>query len=91
MVPPEEGRLAGGDSGPGGWPSRRSIVAGSVSSSVRPGGRPRAATSPGVRVVVSAGGTREAIDPVRFITNRSSGKQGHALAEAAAAAGPTWC
>ncbi len=37
----------------------------------------------GVRVVVSAGGTREPIDPVRFITNRSSGKQGHALAAAA--------
>jgi len=36
-----------------------------------------------VRVLVSAGGTREAIDPVRFITNRSSGKQGHALAAAA--------
>ncbi len=37
----------------------------------------------GVQVVVSAGGTREPIDPVRFITNRSSGKQGHALADAA--------
>jgi phosphopantothenoylcysteine decarboxylase/phosphopantothenate--cysteine ligase len=37
----------------------------------------------GVRVVVSAGGTREPIDPVRFITNRSSGKQGHAVADAA--------
>ena len=36
-----------------------------------------------MRVLVSAGGTREAIDPVRFITNRSSGKQGHALAAAA--------
>ena len=41
----------------------------------------------GRRVVVSAGGTREPIDPVRFISNRSSGKQGHALAEAAADAG----
>jgi len=38
----------------------------------------------GRRIVVSAGGTREAIDPVRVITNRSSGKQGHACAEAAA-------
>src|SRR5208283_3038499 len=45
-------------------------------------GRPPADLA-GVRVVVSAGGTREAIDPVRFITNRSSGKQGHALAAAA--------
>ncbi len=37
----------------------------------------------GRKIVVSAGGTREAIDPVRFISNRSSGKQGHAIAEAA--------
>ena len=41
----------------------------------------------GVRVVVSAGGTREPLDPVRFITNRSSGKQGHAVAAAAARRG----
>jgi len=41
----------------------------------------------GARVVVSAGGTREALDPVRFITNRSSGKQGHAIAVAAARRG----
>ena len=38
-------------------------------------------------MVVSAGGTSEPIDPVRFISNRSSGKQGHAVAEAAAARG----
>jgi len=43
----------------------------------------------GLRVVVSAGGTREALDPVRYLTNRSSGKQGHALAEAAARRGAT--
>ena len=43
----------------------------------------------GRRIVVSAGGTREPIDPVRFLTNRSSGKQGHALAEAAARRGAT--
>jgi phosphopantothenoylcysteine decarboxylase/phosphopantothenate--cysteine ligase len=41
----------------------------------------------GLHVVVSAGGTREALDPVRYLTNRSSGKQGHALAEAAARRG----
>jgi phosphopantothenoylcysteine decarboxylase/phosphopantothenate--cysteine ligase len=40
-----------------------------------------------IRLLVTAGGTREAIDPVRVITNRSSGKQGYALAEAAAARG----
>src|ERR1041385_74060 len=39
------------------------------------------------RVVVTAGGTREAIDPVRFVTNRSSGKQGYAVAQAALDAG----
>jgi phosphopantothenoylcysteine decarboxylase/phosphopantothenate--cysteine ligase len=43
----------------------------------------------GARIVVSAGGTREPLDPVRFITNRSSGKQGHALATAAARRGAT--
>jgi len=41
----------------------------------------------GQHIVVSAGGTREPLDPVRFITNRSSGKQGHAIAEAAARRG----
>ena len=40
-----------------------------------------------MRVVVSAGGTREPLDPVRYLTNRSSGKQGHAVAEAAARRG----
>jgi phosphopantothenoylcysteine decarboxylase/phosphopantothenate--cysteine ligase len=43
----------------------------------------------GLRVLVTAGGTREPIDPVRFIGNRSSGKQGHALADEAAARGAT--
>ena len=43
-----------------------------------------------MRVVVSAGGTREPIDPVRFMTNRSSGKQGHALAAAARPPGSRW-
>jgi phosphopantothenoylcysteine decarboxylase/phosphopantothenate--cysteine ligase len=43
----------------------------------------------GLRVLVSAGGTREPIDPVRFLTNRSSGKQGHALARVALRRGGT--
>ena len=47
----------------------------------------RRRTSPGSRVVVSAGGTREYLDPVRFIGNRSSGLQGYALARTAAARG----
>ena len=41
----------------------------------------------GKKIIITAGGTREAIDPVRFITNRSSGKQGYALAQAALDAG----
>ena len=87
VVPPEEGRLAGGDSGAGRLAEPADIVAPAPSTLL---GDP--ATSPGVDVVVSAGGTREPIDPVRFITNRSSGKQGHALAEAAARRGArvTW-
>jgi phosphopantothenoylcysteine decarboxylase/phosphopantothenate--cysteine ligase len=59
------------------------MVDGGVGASGRGELRSSAADLVGVRVVVSAGGTREAIDPVRFITNRSSGKQGHALAAAA--------
>jgi phosphopantothenoylcysteine decarboxylase/phosphopantothenate--cysteine ligase len=46
----------------------------------------------GRRVLISAGPTQEAIDPVRFISNRSSGKMGYALAEAAQARGVRrWC
>ncbi len=81
VVPPEEGRLAGGDSGKGRLASPELIVAGIESAlSTR-----RDLT--GLHVVVTAGGTREPIDPVRFVGNRSSGKQGHALAAEAAARG----
>jgi phosphopantothenoylcysteine decarboxylase/phosphopantothenate--cysteine ligase len=48
---------------------------------------PRQGTLSGTRVLVTSGPTHEPIDPVRFIANRSSGKQGHAIAAAAAAAG----
>jgi phosphopantothenoylcysteine decarboxylase/phosphopantothenate--cysteine ligase len=54
-------------------------------TSVRPGDGPGALA--GKRVVVTSGPTHEPIDPVRYIANRSSGKQGHAIARAAAAAG----
>jgi phosphopantothenoylcysteine decarboxylase/phosphopantothenate--cysteine ligase len=80
VVPPAVGRLAGGDEGAGRLADPEDIVAEVV----------RVLTPPdlaGVRVVVTAGGTREAIDPVRFIGNRSSGKQGHALADEAASRG----
>src|SRR5579863_9834224 len=77
VVPPGEGRLAGGDSGVGRLAEVDDIVSAVAATLSRPG------DLAGVRVVVSAGGTREPIDPVRFIANRSSGKQGHAVAEAA--------
>jgi phosphopantothenoylcysteine decarboxylase/phosphopantothenate--cysteine ligase len=83
VVPPEDGRLAGGDSGSGRL-AEPLVIVDTVLGMVAGGGRsPRRGDLAGVRVVVSAGGTREPIDPVRFITNRSSGKQGHAVAAAA--------
>lgn len=80
MVDPESGRLAGGDIGHGRLAPPATIVAHAE----------RALTDGDLRdqhVVVTAGGTREAIDPVRVISNRSTGKQGYALAEAAWARG----
>ena len=78
VVPPEEGRLAGGDAGTGRLAAPETIVA--RVEDVLASGRDMA----GLHVVVTAGGTREPIDPVRFVGNRSSGKQGHALAAEAA-------
>jgi phosphopantothenoylcysteine decarboxylase/phosphopantothenate--cysteine ligase len=80
VVDPAEGRLAGGDVGTGRLADPADIVS-AVEAVLAP---PDLA---GLRVLVTAGGTREAIDPVRVITNRSSGKQGYALAERAAARG----
>ncbi len=77
VVPPGEGPLAAGDVGVGRLAGPADIVAvvlGMLGSSGDLAGR---------RVVVSAGGTREPLDPVRHLSNRSSGKQGHALASAA--------
>jgi phosphopantothenoylcysteine decarboxylase/phosphopantothenate--cysteine ligase len=89
VIPPEDGHLAGGDSGSGRLADPTVIVdtvLAMLAERPTPGG-PDASGSEGglrgVRLVVSAGGTREPIDPVRFITNRSSGKQGHAVAAAA--------
>jgi phosphopantothenoylcysteine decarboxylase/phosphopantothenate--cysteine ligase len=87
IVPPEEGRLAGGDAGAGRL-AEPSVIVETVLGLLGMTGTDRfAATTPGdltgTTVLVSAGGTREPIDPVRFITDRSSGKQGHALAAAA--------
>jgi len=77
VVPPEAGALAAGDVGVGRLADPASIV--SVALAML-GGR---GDLSGRRIAVSAGGTREPIDPVRHLSNRSSGKQGHALAVAA--------
>lgn len=81
VVDPERGRLAGGDEGEGrlAAPERILEVVADVLT--------RAGDLAGLRVLVTAGGTREPIDPVRFVGNRSSGKMGHALAAAARARG----
>jgi len=80
VVEPGVGRLAGGDQGPGRLAEPADIVA-ALERVLSP------RDLEGRRVLVTAGGTREPIDPVRFVGNRSSGKQGHALAEEAAARG----
>jgi phosphopantothenoylcysteine decarboxylase/phosphopantothenate--cysteine ligase len=78
IVGPDTGALAGGDEGPG-----RLIEPDLIVESLMIGDGPLT----GKRVLVTAGGTREAIDPVRFIGNRSSGKMGNAVALAAARRG----
>jgi phosphopantothenoylcysteine decarboxylase/phosphopantothenate--cysteine ligase len=103
IVAPAEGRLAGGDVGAGRLAEAADVVAcvervlaqaaptsgqaAPTSGQAAPAGRP--ADLVGRHVVVTAGGTREPIDPVRFIGNRSSGKQGHAVADEVAARGGT--
>jgi phosphopantothenoylcysteine decarboxylase / phosphopantothenate---cysteine ligase len=84
VVEPGVGRLAGGDVGAGRLAEPDDIVA-AVTDLLA--AEPAVADLAGLRVVVTAGGTREPIDPVRFIGNRSSGKQGHAVADEAAARG----
>jgi len=81
VVDPEEGRLAGGDVGAGRLAAAEVIVERVLE--LLAVGRPLTGRS----VLVTAGGTREALDPVRFVGNRSSGKMGHALADVAARRG----
>lgn len=84
VLDPAVGRLTGADSGPGRLPdpaeihqvARRVLARGSLALDLA-----------GRRVLVSAGGTREPLDPVRFLGNRSSGRQGYALAATAVARG----
>jgi phosphopantothenoylcysteine decarboxylase/phosphopantothenate--cysteine ligase len=92
IMEPESGLLACGAEGPGRLPAPEKIV------SLLLARLQRQCTLVGKRILVTAGGTREPIDPVRYISNRSSGKMGYALATAAAerggdvilVSGPTW-
>ena len=81
IVPPEDGPLASGRVGQGRLADEETIV-----TALRSAIHPRRDWT-GRRLLISAGPTQEAIDPVRFISNRSSGKMGYALAEAARARG----
>jgi phosphopantothenoylcysteine decarboxylase/phosphopantothenate--cysteine ligase len=87
LVPPASGRLTGEDTGPGRLPEPEEIFAVCQRLLALPGEPSSGAPLAGRRVVVSAGGTREPLDPVRYLGNRSSGKQGYALAQVAAARG----
>lgn len=81
LVQPESGRLASGLSGTGRLPATATLLG----HSRRVLGL--AGELAGQKLVVTAGGTREALDPVRYLSNRSSGKQGYAIAQAAIDAG----
>jgi phosphopantothenoylcysteine decarboxylase / phosphopantothenate---cysteine ligase len=80
VLEPATGRLTGADTGPGRLPEPAEIFAAAGQLLTRGSVHPDLV---GRRVVVTAGGTREFIDPVRFLANRSSGRQGFALARAA--------
>jgi phosphopantothenoylcysteine decarboxylase/phosphopantothenate--cysteine ligase len=81
VIEPAVGRLTGADTGKGRLPDPEEIFA--IAVHTLRGRRDLA----GRHVVITAGGTREPLDPVRFLGNRSSGKQGYALARTAAARG----
>ncbi|MFD8983267.1 bifunctional phosphopantothenoylcysteine decarboxylase/phosphopantothenate--cysteine ligase CoaBC [Streptomyces sp. NPDC059564] len=85
VIEPAVGRLTGKDTGKGRLPDPEEIY--EVCRRVLARGTAGAADLAGRHVVVSAGGTREPLDPVRFLGNRSSGKQGYALARTAVARG----
>ena len=88
VIGPEVGHLAGGDAGAGRLAEPEAIVA-AATHVLAGSGEPGRGDLTGVRVLITAGGTREPIDAVRVITNRSSGKQGYAVAEVAARRGAT--
>ncbi len=84
VLDPDEGAMACGEVGPGRLPEPDAIMA-AIRTALAPAARPLS----GRHVVITAGPTHEPIDPVRYIANRSSGRQGFALAAAAARAGAT--
>ncbi len=81
VIEPDEGRFASGLVGKGRLPETAALM-GQIRAVLG-----RSGPLSGCRLVITAGGTREALDPVRYVTNRSSGKQGHALAQAGIDAG----
>ncbi len=81
IIEPDEGRFASGLVGKGRLPETPALIGHMRQALGQRGGLK------GRQIIVTAGGTREPIDPVRFITNRSSGKQGYAIAQAAVDAG----
>jgi len=81
VVEPAEGRMTGSDFGVGRYPETIKIIE-AINKTAK-----QSADLSGKRILITAGGTREPIDPIRFIGNRSSGKQGFALAMAAASRG----
>ena len=87
VLDPAVGRLTGQDSGAGRLPEPAAIFAAATRLLARGVLGPKAQDLAGRRVLVSAGGTREEIDPVRFIGNWSTGTQGYALARTAVARG----
>jgi phosphopantothenoylcysteine decarboxylase/phosphopantothenate--cysteine ligase len=86
VLEPAAGRLTGADTGPGRLPEPEELYQVAVRLLAR-GGAGLLPDLAGRRVVISAGGTREELDPVRFLGNWSSGRQGYALARTAAARG----
>jgi phosphopantothenoylcysteine decarboxylase/phosphopantothenate--cysteine ligase len=87
VVGPHDGPLAGGDSGSGRMAEPAEIVGYCIDILDGSPADDRPSDLTGLVVLVTAGGTREPIDPVRFLGNRSSGRQGHAMAAEAAARG----
>jgi phosphopantothenoylcysteine decarboxylase / phosphopantothenate---cysteine ligase len=89
VLEPADGRLTGPDSGPGRLPEPEDLEATALALLAKPSlaGQLAAQDLTGLRVVISAGGTREALDPVRYLGNESSGLMGVGLARAAASRG----